>query len=124
MDIWTAKSKNAIPLRDGMLTLPRRRADSHKGDYGRALLLGGSVGFTGAPCLCARAALRSGAGLVYLGVTAPIYEIVAVKLDEAMPFPLPAAEGGFDGSAAEALSMAPKPRAAAISRQKSSRRFP
>ncbi|MBR3861164.1 MAG: NAD(P)H-hydrate dehydratase [Oscillospiraceae bacterium] len=104
MDIWTAKSKNAIPLRDGMLTLPRRRADSHKGDYGRALLLGGSVGFTGAPCLCARAALRSGAGLVYLGVPAPIYEIVAVKLDEAMPFPLPAAGGGFDGSAAEALA--------------------
>ena len=97
-----AEAGGALDLRDGDLRLPRRRADSHKGDYGRLLLLGGSVGYTGAPCLCARAALRAGAGLVYLGVPAPIYEIAAAKLDEAMPFPLPAEGGGFAPAAAEA----------------------
>ncbi len=85
---------NAIELRDGAVTLPRRRPETHKGDYGRVLIIGGAVGYTGAPTLCARAAVRAGAGLVYLGVPAPIYEITAVKNDEAMPFPLPAEAGG------------------------------
>lgn len=70
--------------------LPRRDRLSHKGDHGRLLILGGSVPYTGAPTLCARAAVRAGAGLVYLGVPADIYGITAVKNDEAMPFPLPA----------------------------------
>lgn len=90
-------------LQDGEVTLPKRPAESHKGDYGRLLLLGGAVGYTGAPVLCARAAVRSGAGLVYLGVPAPIYDITAVKCDEAMPFPLPGAEGMFAPEAGPAL---------------------
>ena len=73
--------------------LPHRRPDSHKGDYGRCLIVSGSVGYTGAPALCARAASRMGAGLVFLGVPEPIYEIMAGKLDEEMPFPLP-----YDGN--------------------------
>ncbi|MCC8077516.1 MAG: NAD(P)H-hydrate dehydratase [Oscillospiraceae bacterium] len=93
----------AIPLRADALRLPRRSAESHKGDYGRLLILGGCVGYTGAPTLCARAAVRGGAGLVYLGVPAPIYNITAVKNDEAMPFPLPAdADGRFSPAAADA----------------------
>ena len=79
-------------IEDGEVRLPKRPPLSHKGDYGKILILGGSVGYTGAPTLCARAAVRAGAGLVYLGVPAPIYEITAVKNDEAMPFPL--APGG------------------------------
>ena len=85
---------NVTELQDGEVFLPKRNPKSHKGDYGRLLLLGGCVGYTGAPTLCARAAVRSGAGLVYLGVPAPIYDITAVKNDEAMPFPLPADEHG------------------------------
>lgn len=69
--------------------LPARRADAHKGDFGRALIIAGSVGYTGAPTLAARAAVRSGAGLVFLGVPGAIYGIEAVKNDEAMVFPLP-----------------------------------
>ncbi len=69
------------------LRLPRRKRLSHKGDHGKLLILGGSMGYTGAPSLCARAAVRAGAGLVYLGVPSDIYEITAVKNDEAMPFP-------------------------------------
>ena len=53
--------------------LLRRKADTHKGDYGHLLVVGGSIGFTGAPILCALAALRSGAGLVSLGVPEPVY---------------------------------------------------
>ena len=92
-------------LRDGDLRLPKRKANTHKGDYGKLLVLGGCVGYTGAPTLCARAALRAGAGLVYLGVPAPIYDITAVKNDEAMPFPLPADECGcFAAAAADAIT--------------------
>lgn len=69
--------------------LPRRPAAAHKGDFGKLFILAGSEGYTGAPVLTARAALRTGAGLVYLGVPRDIYPIIAVKCDEAMPFPLP-----------------------------------
>ncbi len=79
---------------EGDVRLPPRKEISHKGDYGRLLLVGGSVGYTGAPSLCAKAALRSGAGLVFLGVPEAIYAITAVKNDEAMPFPLPCDEAG------------------------------
>ena len=73
---------------DKNLYLPPRPADSHKGDYGKLLLLGGSIGYTGAPCLCALGALRGGAGLVFLGVPEEIYPVVAVRAPaEAMPFP-------------------------------------
>ena len=73
--------------------LPERKADSHKGDYGKVLLLCGSVGFTGAAALAAMGALRSGAGLVYVGVPESIYAIEAVKLTEAIVFPLPDEDG-------------------------------
>lgn len=72
----------------GDLFLPKRRRISHKGDYGRLLIIGGCVGYTGAPALAARAAVRGGAGLVFLGVPSEIYAISAAKNDEAMPFPL------------------------------------
>lgn len=71
------------------LYLPRRPVDGHKGDFGKLFILAGSEGYTGAPNLAARAALRTGAGLVFLGVPREIYPILAVKCDEAMPFPLP-----------------------------------
>jgi len=71
-------------------SLRRRKRDAHKGDFGKLFILAGSVGYTGAPVLAARAAVRSGAGLVTLAVPEEIYPIVAVKCDEAMPWPLPA----------------------------------
>lgn len=69
-------------------SLPIRPRDSHKGDYGKVLILGGAVGYTGAVSMCAAAAVRAGAGLVSVGVPEEIYPIVAVKLDAAMPFPM------------------------------------
>jgi NAD(P)H-hydrate epimerase len=69
--------------------LPRRKRDAHKGNFGRLFILAGSEGYTGAPVLASRAAVRAGAGLVTLAVPREIYPIVAVKCDEAMPWPLP-----------------------------------
>jgi NAD(P)H-hydrate epimerase len=69
--------------------LPDRAPDSHKGNFGRILLLCGSLGYIGAAALAALGALRSGAGLVYLGVPECIYAIEAVKLTEPVVFPLP-----------------------------------
>ena len=68
--------------------LPERTTDMHKGDCGRVLLLCGSLGYTGAPALAARAALRTGSGLVYLAVPESIYVIEAIKLDEVIVLPL------------------------------------
>ena len=73
--------------------LPDRKPDSHKGNYGKILLLCGSRGYTGAAALAAMGALRSGAGLVYLGVPESIYAIEACKLTEAIVFPLPEEDG-------------------------------
>lgn len=83
--------------------IPERKDDSHKGDYGKILLLCGSRGFTGAAALAARGALRSGAGLVYLGVPESIYAIEAVKLDEPVVMPLPDEEGMLAHSACEKI---------------------
>ena len=73
--------------------LPDRAADSHKGDYGRVLILAGSCGYTGAPCFVANGALRSGAGLVTLLVPNCVYPVVAGKMDEAMVKPVPSIQG-------------------------------
>ena len=89
--------------------LPDRAKDAHKGDFGKILLLCGSKGYTGAAYLAAQASLRSGAGLVFLGVPESIYQIEAVKLNEAIVFPLPD-EGGKLSIAAipEILERLPK----------------
>ena len=44
--------------------LPDRKADSHKGDYGKVLIIAGSPGMCGASAFAAEAAYRMGAGLV------------------------------------------------------------
>ncbi len=57
--------------------LPRREDESHKGTYGRVLVIGGSCGKSGAAGLAGKAALRSGAGLVTVLVPRAIQETVA-----------------------------------------------
>jgi len=78
---------------DVQMLLPDRPLWSHKGDYGKILLLCGSRGFTGAAYFAAMGALRCGAGLVFLGVPESIYAIEAVKLNEPVVFPLPDKDG-------------------------------
>ena len=86
-------AQDVITAGPNNIRLPRRPANSHKGDYGRLFLLVGSRGYTGAAALCARAAVRGGAGLVTAAVPEDIYPIVAVKCDEAMVWPLPEDDG-------------------------------
>ena len=83
--------------------LPDRSPNAHKGDFGRILLLCGSRGYTGAAYLAAMGALRTGAGLVYLGVPECIYAIEAVKLNEPIVFPLPDDDGKLSDSAVEKI---------------------
>lgn len=75
--------------------LPDRDPWGHKGCFGKILLLCGSRGYTGAAYLAAMGAMRSGAGLCFLGVPESIYEIEAVKLNEPVVFPLPDESGRF-----------------------------
>lgn len=69
--------------------IPGRKEDSHKGDYGRVLIVAGSKGMTGAAYLAALGALRSGSGLVTCGVPESLNTIMEIKLTEAMTLPLP-----------------------------------
>jgi len=70
-------------------TLPRRAPDAHKGICGKLFILAGSQGMTGAACLAAESAIRSGVGLCYLGVPAGLNAIFETKLTEAITKPLP-----------------------------------
>jgi NAD(P)H-hydrate epimerase len=89
--------------------LPERDPRAHKGKFGKLLLLCGSRGYTGAAALSAMGALRSGAGLVYLGVPVCIYAIEAVKLTEPIVFPLPDEDGKLSNQAvSEILTLLPK----------------
>jgi NAD(P)H-hydrate epimerase len=75
--------------REGMRArIPPRAPDSHKGDYGRVLILAGSRGKTGAAALAAMAALRSGAGLVTVATPSSCLPIVAALGAEYMTEPL------------------------------------
>ena len=83
--------------------MPRRDPAGHKGTFGKAYLLGGSVGYTGAPVLCAAAAERSGCGLVFLGVPESVWPAAAVKCWGAMPHPLPERDGRLSPDAEEEI---------------------
>ncbi len=71
-----------------------RPADAHKGTFGHAVVLGGSLGKTGAPCMAALGAMRAGAGLVTMGLPAGLRAVMETKALEVMTCPL---EDGGDG---------------------------
>lgn len=68
-----------MPDKQHLYRFGKRDPDSHKGTYGRVLVLAGSEGFTGAAYLAATGAARSGAGLVTLGVPRSILDVLASK---------------------------------------------
>ena len=74
--------------------LPSRSVFSHKGDFGKVMLLCGAVGYTGAAAMASQAALRCGSGLVFTLVPESVWAILATKLTEAMVFPLPCDKAG------------------------------
>lgn len=83
--------------------LPPRPADAHKGTFGTALVVAGSTNYTGAALLAGRAAYRVGAGLVTLGVPAPLHTALAGQFPEATWLLLPNELGVLAESAADVL---------------------
>ena len=84
--------------------VPARAPDSHKGDFGRVLIVAGSVGRTGAAHLAAVGALRSGAGLVTVATPRSCLPIVASMTPEYMTEPLDETPAGTaDFNAVERL---------------------
>jgi ADP-dependent NAD(P)H-hydrate dehydratase len=81
---------NDLPLPN----IPARSLDAHKGDFGKALLMGGSRGMTGAITLSGMAALRGGAGLVKLAVAKSCWSTVAAHEPSYMTVPLSEDEAG------------------------------
>jgi len=87
---------DAVESRTSLITgsfvrasLPSRVPSSHKGTYGHAGIIAGSVGKTGAAAMAAKAALRVGAGLVTVATPSSVNDILEGKLLEAMTVPMP-----------------------------------
>ena len=80
-----------------------RNADTHKGDYGRVLIIAGSLGKTGAAHLSALGALRSGAGLVTVATASACLPIVASMGPEYMTVPIDENPDGLDPDAVDDL---------------------
>lgn len=100
----------------GVPPLPPRPAEGHKATFGHVLVLAGSYRYTGAAVLTARAALRSGCGLVTLGCPKSAHEAIAGHLLCEMSLPLPDAAPGVFGRDAisEVLDAADRMQAVAL----------
>ncbi len=72
--------------------LPPRPADGHKGTFGSVLIIGGSPGMTGAPVMAARAAMRSGVGLVFCAVAEALQGQIAARLLEELTLETPSSD--------------------------------
>ncbi len=90
--IQQASLPGSVLDRDISRKLHQRGLETHKGSFGHLFILAGSEGKTGAAILCAQAALRSGCGLVSMGVPADLNPIFETSLPEAMTTPLPCSE--------------------------------
>jgi NAD(P)H-hydrate epimerase len=84
--------------------LPVLDPDTHKYRVGALAVIAGSSGMTGAAILTALGAIRSGAGLVVLGVPASTLEIFEVAVTEAIKVPLPEAEGQLEAKAVDEMA--------------------
>lgn len=81
--------------------LLHRKVNAYKGNFGHIFVLAGSARFSGAAVLCAQAAMRSGSGLVTLGIPKSLNNaIIKIKPKEVMTLPLPETREGQLSSAA------------------------
>jgi NAD(P)H-hydrate epimerase len=74
---------------DAAALIPQRSRSAHKGTFGKALVVAGSVNYTGAASLAGAAAYRVGAGLVRMAIPQAIYPMLASQLPEAVWLLLP-----------------------------------
>ncbi len=81
--------KRVLYPQDVKVMLKARKSTSHKGTFGKLGIIAGSPGMTGAACLCANAALKSGAGIIQVAIPRSLNSILEVKLTEQMSTPMP-----------------------------------
>lgn len=81
-------------IQDMVVSLVNRAPDTHKGTYGTVLSVCGSFGMAGAAVLCAKAALRVGAGLSVCATPRSVYPVIGGALPEAVFVPLSETENG------------------------------
>ncbi len=89
LEAWDAVHQFVATAEDVADSLPARPLDAHKGTFGRALLVAGSINYTGAALLAGQAAYQVGAGLVRLAVPTPLHAALAGQLPEATWLILP-----------------------------------
>ncbi|MCM8833190.1 MAG: NAD(P)H-hydrate dehydratase [Candidatus Omnitrophica bacterium] len=87
-------------MKEKLKFLEKRKKDSHKGNFGHLFIIGGSPGLTGAVCLAGISALRSGCGLVTIGIPEGLNHIIEVKLTEVMSLPLSETKDHYFSSSA------------------------
>lgn len=83
--------------------MPKRKNNSHKGDYGKLLVIAGSKGLSGAAYLCSQSAMLSGSGLVTLAIPECINDVLEAKTTEVMTLPLPYVDGHIAKEAFEVI---------------------
>ena len=98
--IVSAQQLNVITARDIASLIGPRPADSNKGSYGHALIVGGSLGKAGAAAMAGMAALRAGAGLSTVATPKSVLGTVAGFHPELMTEPLPETKAGSVSSSA------------------------
>ncbi len=98
-----AVNNHAILAEDVAAWLPKRALDSHKGTFGTALVVAGSINYTGAAYLAARAAYRAGTGLVQVAIPGALHSALAGQIPEATWIILPHELGVVAENAAEVL---------------------
>lgn len=104
--------------------LPPRRRNIHKGDCGHLLIVAGSFGMAGAAVMCAKAALRSGVGLLTIACVKSIVPILQTLVPQAMCVPLDEDEGAISISALPKLQGALKGKDAVVVGPGLTRRVP
>lgn len=82
-----------IDLDFARLVIPKAKPDSHKGDYGKVLVIAGSLGMTGAAVMAANSALVSGSGIVTIAAPEEVIPIISQKTTEVMTIPLESVDG-------------------------------
>ncbi len=100
---WAAVHREVADAERVAALLPERPLQAHKGTFGTALVVAGSVNYTGAALLAGKAAYRVGAGLVTLAVPSPLHAALAGSFPEATWILLPHELGVIAGDAAEVL---------------------